>query len=69
MGQWRKCEFHFQGAKVVQGVFRGTGGRILKSVREVWEERGVIVRLASVGSREGDGIRFDRPEGGQDSPL
>lgn len=29
----------------------------------------MIVRLASVGSLEGDGIRFGRPDGGQDLPL
>lgn len=61
--------FNFQGAKIVQRAFRGIGGRILKSVREVWEERAMIVRLASVGSLERDGIRFGRPDGGQDLPL
>lgn len=29
----------------------------------------MIVRLASVGSLERDGIRFGRPDGGQDLPL
>lgn len=67
MGQWKRWEFKFQGAREVQRAFR-EGGPVLKSAGEVREERETGVWPVRTLLREMM-LRFVRPFQGHDSPL